>query len=67
MNVTEIGNTIVLNERQAAKRLSIGYSTLKKMRLERKISHIRIGSRVGYKLKNLTDFIEKNSVESQEK
>jgi hypothetical protein len=64
MNVTEIENTIVLNERQAAKRLSIGYSSLKKLRLERKISHIRIGSRVGYTLKNIEAFIARNSVEA---
>ncbi len=58
-------NTIILTERESAARLSIGYSTLKRWRHAKKIDFVRIGNhRIGYKLKNLTDFIDKNSVES---
>ncbi len=64
MNVTEIKNTIVLNEKQAAKRLGIGYSTLKLIRRKKGISHVKIGSRIGYTLKNIEAFIARNSVEA---
>jgi predicted DNA-binding transcriptional regulator AlpA len=64
MNVTEIKNTIVLNEKQTAKRLGIGYSTLKLIRRKKGISHVKIGSRVGYTLKNIEQFIERNAVSS---
>lgn len=63
-NTESYRNTIILNEKETAKRLSVGYSTLKRYRAEKKISHIRFGHRVGYTLKNITDFIEKNAVEA---
>jgi excisionase family DNA binding protein len=64
MNLTEINKTIVLNEKQAAKRLGIGHSTLRKMRYEKRISFVKIGSRIGYTLKNIEAFIARNSVEA---
>jgi excisionase family DNA binding protein len=61
---TQNQNTIILTEKQAAKRLSIGYSSLRKMRYEKRISFVKIGSRIGYTLKNIEAFIARNSVEA---
>ncbi len=62
---TQNKNTIILTEKQAAKRLSLGYSTLKRFRGEKRINFVRIGNhRIGYTLKNLENFIKRNAVES---
>jgi hypothetical protein len=56
-------NTILLTERESAKRLSLAPSTLKRYRYEKKINFVRVGRRIAYRLSDLTNFIEKNAVE----
>jgi excisionase family DNA binding protein len=56
-------NTILLTEKETAKRLSLGYSTLKRYRHAKMINFVRVGSRIAYRLSDLTTFIEKNAVE----
>ncbi len=62
-NLLENRNTILYDEKTTAKRLSIGYSTLKLLRRNGEISFVRIGkNRVRYTLRNIEQFIEKSAV-----
>ncbi len=62
-NLLENKNTILFDEKTTAKRLSIGYSTLKLIRRNGGINFVRIGkNRVRYTLKNIEQFIEKSAV-----
>jgi hypothetical protein len=56
----------ILTEKQTAAVLSLGYSTLKRYRHEKRINFVRIGSRIGYTIANIQNFIERNSISSVE-
>jgi hypothetical protein len=62
-NLIENRNLLLYDEKITAKRLGISYGTLKLLRRDRKISHVRIGYRVFYTLKNIENFITKNEVQ----
>jgi hypothetical protein len=56
-NVGTTKDSLLFDEPTTAKRLGIGYSTLKLLRQGGKISHIRIGKRVFYRLIDVEKFI----------
>jgi hypothetical protein len=55
-------DSLLFDEPTTAKRLGIGYSTLKLLRKGEKISHVRIGRRVFYRLADVENFIVKREV-----
>jgi hypothetical protein len=58
----------ILTEKQTAKVLSCGYSSLKRWRHAKMIDFVRIGNhRIGYTYANIQNFIERNSISSVEK
>lgn len=62
-NLIENKNLLLYDEKITAKRLGISYGTLKLLRRNKKISHVRIGYRVFYTLKNIEDFVSKNEIQ----
>jgi hypothetical protein len=60
--IKENNNSLLFDEPMTAKRLGIGHSTLKLLRQGGKISHVRIGRRVFYRLSDVEAFIAKNGV-----
>lgn len=61
-NLMQNKSSLLYNERITAKRLGLGYSTLKVLRQQGKISHVRIGRRVFYRLTDIENFITRSSV-----
>jgi hypothetical protein len=61
-NLVQNKSSLLYNERITAKRLGLGYSTLKVLRQQGKISHVRIGRRVFYRMTDIENFITRNSV-----
>jgi hypothetical protein len=55
-------SSLLYSEKITAKRLGIGYSTLKLLRRAKKISHVRVGRRVFYRLTDIENFISKSAV-----
>jgi excisionase family DNA binding protein len=55
-------DSLLFDEPMAAKRLGIGYSTLKLLRQNGKITFVRIGRRKLYRVSDLEKFISKNAV-----
>ena len=55
-------NSLLFDEPITAKRLGIGHSTLKLLRREGKISHVRIGRRVFYRLADIEAFVTKRVI-----
>lgn len=60
--ITENKNSMLYDEQTTAKRLSVGHSTLKLLRRNGQISHVRIGRRVFYRLKDIENFITKSAI-----
>jgi excisionase family DNA binding protein len=58
-------NFKLINEKSAAKILGISYSNLKHMRQQKRISCVRIGRSVRYKLTQLLRFIENGVIEAE--
>jgi excisionase family DNA binding protein len=58
-------NFKLLTEKEAAKVLKISYSKIKYLRGQGKISFVRIGYSVKYKLSQLQKFIELGTVEAE--
>lgn len=61
-NLTQNKGSVLYNEKITAKRLGLGYSTLRLLRQQGKISHVRIGRRVFYRLTDIENFISKSSI-----
>lgn len=61
-NLIQNKNSLLYNEKITAKRLGLGYSTLKLLRRSGKISHVKIGRRVFYRLTDIENFISKSAV-----
>ncbi len=62
--LTKNKDSLLYNEKITAKRLGIGYSTLKVLRRDKRINHVRIGRRVFYRLFEIEAFISRNAVEN---
>ncbi len=60
----ENNDSLLFDEPMTAKRLGIGYSTLKLLRQGGKISYVRVGRRVFYRLSDVKKFIAKRAVEN---
>jgi excisionase family DNA binding protein len=60
----ENNDSLLFDEPMTAKRLGIGYSTLKLLRQGGKISYVRVGRRVFYRLSDVEKFIAKRAVEN---
>jgi excisionase family DNA binding protein len=58
-------NFKLLGEKQAAKVLQISYSKIKSLRKEGKISFVRIGYSVKYKISQLQKFVELGIIEAK--
>jgi excisionase family DNA binding protein len=61
-NVIQNKNAVLYNEKITAKRLGLGYSTLRLLRQQGKISHVRVGRRVFYRLTDIENFIARSAV-----
>ncbi len=61
-SVRENKDSLLLDEPMTAKRLGIGHSTLKLLRQGGKISHVRIGRRVFYRISQIEAFIASRQV-----
>jgi excisionase family DNA binding protein len=57
-------DSLLFDEPVTAKRLGIGYSTLKLLRQGGKITFVKIGRRILYRLSDIEKFISKNGVEA---
>jgi hypothetical protein len=55
-------DSLLYDEPMSAKRLGIGHSTLKLLRQGGKISHVRIGRRVFYRISQIEAFIASRQV-----
>jgi hypothetical protein len=60
--VRENKDSLLFDEPMSAKRLGIGHSTLKLLRQGGKISHVRIGRRVFYRISQIEAFIASRQV-----
>ena len=61
-NVIQNKNAVLYNEKITAKRLGLGYSTLRLLRQQGKISHVRVGRRIFYRLTDIENFINRSAV-----
>jgi excisionase family DNA binding protein len=61
-NIIQNKNAVLYNEKITAKRLGLGYSTLRLLRQQGKISHVRVGRRVFYRLTDIENFIARSAV-----
>ncbi len=57
-------DSLLFDEPVTAKRLGIGYSTLKLIRQSGKITFVKIGRRILYRLSDIENFIARNGVQA---
>ncbi len=57
-------DSLLFDEGVTAKRLGIGHSTLKLLRQGGKITFVRIGRRILYRLSDIENFIARNGVQA---
>jgi excisionase family DNA binding protein len=55
-------NIVLLSEKEASKILNVSYNKLRYLRQQGKISFVRVGASIKYRIEYLQSFLERNAV-----